>query len=220
MWQAEADTELTLSASPTTAVDQILLIMAKFCQITASTAVNNKSYGEPCRQIIAKYGIYTDSIKSIQWIKGTKGYFRLQKLKYQYFYSRLQSTHIVQNMFPRILAGRINKFLAWHKFLNLVSFTSPIFAITCKIPTLFQCRYSHKMYAASYYSSSQPTLFYFNHFHYIAAVQQFLPSCIVLKSITSLLTFNDPLCTALKSYLKTCLMWNYDISSTLHTNQL
>ena len=66
MWQAEADTELTLSASPTTAVDQILLIMAKFCQITASTAVNNKSYGEPCRQIIAKYGIYTDSIKSIQ----------------------------------------------------------------------------------------------------------------------------------------------------------
>ena len=31
MWQAEADTELTLSASPATAVGQILLIMAKFC---------------------------------------------------------------------------------------------------------------------------------------------------------------------------------------------
>ena len=31
MWQAEADTELTLSASPATAVGQILLTMAKFC---------------------------------------------------------------------------------------------------------------------------------------------------------------------------------------------
>ena len=31
MWQAVADTELTLSASPATAVGQILLTMAKFC---------------------------------------------------------------------------------------------------------------------------------------------------------------------------------------------
>ena len=31
MWQAEADTELTLSASPATAVGQILLTIAKFC---------------------------------------------------------------------------------------------------------------------------------------------------------------------------------------------
>ena len=31
MWQAEADTELTLFASPATAVGQILLTMAKFC---------------------------------------------------------------------------------------------------------------------------------------------------------------------------------------------
>ena len=31
MWQAEADTELTLSASPATAVGPILLTMAKFC---------------------------------------------------------------------------------------------------------------------------------------------------------------------------------------------
>ena len=30
MWQAEANTELTLSASPDTAVGQILLTMAKF----------------------------------------------------------------------------------------------------------------------------------------------------------------------------------------------
>ena len=30
MWQAEADNELTLSASPATAVGQILLTMAKF----------------------------------------------------------------------------------------------------------------------------------------------------------------------------------------------
>ena len=31
MWQAKADTELTLSASPATAVGQILLTMPKFC---------------------------------------------------------------------------------------------------------------------------------------------------------------------------------------------
>ena len=31
MWQAEANTELTLSAMPATAVGQILLTMAKFC---------------------------------------------------------------------------------------------------------------------------------------------------------------------------------------------
>ena len=31
MWQAEADTELTPSALPATAVGQILLTMAKFC---------------------------------------------------------------------------------------------------------------------------------------------------------------------------------------------
>ena len=30
MWQAEADTELTLSASPATAMGQILLTMAKW----------------------------------------------------------------------------------------------------------------------------------------------------------------------------------------------
>ena len=34
MWQTEADTELTLSASPATAVGQILLTMAKFCYNT------------------------------------------------------------------------------------------------------------------------------------------------------------------------------------------
>ena len=31
MWQAEADTELTLSAASATAVGQILLTLAKFC---------------------------------------------------------------------------------------------------------------------------------------------------------------------------------------------
>ena len=31
MWQAEADTELTLSAWPATAVGQILFTMVKFC---------------------------------------------------------------------------------------------------------------------------------------------------------------------------------------------
>ena len=31
MWQAEADTELTLSSLPTTAVGKILLTIAKFC---------------------------------------------------------------------------------------------------------------------------------------------------------------------------------------------
>ena len=31
MWQAEADTDLTFSASPATAVSEILLTMAKFC---------------------------------------------------------------------------------------------------------------------------------------------------------------------------------------------
>ena len=31
MWQTEADTELTLSASPAAAVGQLLLTMAKFC---------------------------------------------------------------------------------------------------------------------------------------------------------------------------------------------
>ena len=31
MWQAEADTELTVAASPATAVGQILLTKAKFC---------------------------------------------------------------------------------------------------------------------------------------------------------------------------------------------
>ena len=31
MWQAEADTDLTLSALPATAVGQILLTIAKFC---------------------------------------------------------------------------------------------------------------------------------------------------------------------------------------------
>ena len=31
MWQAEAETELTLPASPATAVGQILLTMAEFC---------------------------------------------------------------------------------------------------------------------------------------------------------------------------------------------
>ena len=31
MWQAEADTEMTLSASPAMALGQILLTMAKFC---------------------------------------------------------------------------------------------------------------------------------------------------------------------------------------------
>ena len=38
MWQAEADTELTLSASPATAVGQMLLTMAKFCYNTVETA--------------------------------------------------------------------------------------------------------------------------------------------------------------------------------------
>ena len=36
MWQAEADTEVTLSALPATAVGQILLTMAKFCYYTVS----------------------------------------------------------------------------------------------------------------------------------------------------------------------------------------
>ena len=42
MWQAKADTELTLSALPATAVGQILLTMAKFCYNTVyrGNAVN------------------------------------------------------------------------------------------------------------------------------------------------------------------------------------
>ena len=42
MWQAEADNELTLSASPATAVGQILLTMAKFC---TNTVVYQKGLG-------------------------------------------------------------------------------------------------------------------------------------------------------------------------------
>ena len=34
MWQAEADTKLTLSALPATVVGQILLTLAKFCYST------------------------------------------------------------------------------------------------------------------------------------------------------------------------------------------
>ena len=41
MWQAEADTELTLSASPATAVGQILLTMAKFCENTVNSNKEN-----------------------------------------------------------------------------------------------------------------------------------------------------------------------------------
>ena len=38
MWQAEADSELTLSALPATAVGQIVLTMAKFCQYVHGNA--------------------------------------------------------------------------------------------------------------------------------------------------------------------------------------
>ena len=39
MWQAEADTELTLSGLPATAMGQILVTMAKFCYYTVRTVL-------------------------------------------------------------------------------------------------------------------------------------------------------------------------------------